>query len=260
MITKANYNYAGLIASTWDLWRDTTKRWDDSTFFLDIVRRYGQPALDVGCATGRIVLDYLAQGIDTDGVDNSPELLAICRDKATQLGLSPNLYEQAMEALDLPHTYRTILVPSCSFLLVTNADNARAAMQRFFAHLQPGGALIMPFAFDWQEGEPIDHGWRLSFEKTRPEDRALVRSWIHSWVEPDKQFWHMEQRFEVELHGAVIAREEHRQSPELRWYSQAQAVQLFREAGFTEIQLLHGDTHEPATPEDRSFCALGVKS
>ena len=26
--------------------------------------------LDVGCATGRIVLDYLAQGIDTDAVTN----------------------------------------------------------------------------------------------------------------------------------------------------------------------------------------------
>ena len=60
-MTTTNYSYAGLIASTWDLWRDTTKRWDDSTYFLDIVQRYGQPVLDVGCATGRIVLDYLAQ-------------------------------------------------------------------------------------------------------------------------------------------------------------------------------------------------------
>ena len=49
------------------------------------MQRYGQPVLDVGCATCRIVLDYLAQGIDTDGVDNSPELLAICRDKAALL-------------------------------------------------------------------------------------------------------------------------------------------------------------------------------
>ena len=164
-----------------------------------------------------------------------------------------------MEALDLPRTYRTILVPSCSFLLVTDRDNARAAMQRFFAHLQTGGVLIMPFAFDRQEGESIDHGWRLLFEKTRPEDGAVVRSWGHSWAEPHEQFWHMEQRFEVELGGAVIVREEHRQSPELRWYSQAQAVALFQEAGFAELQLLHGNTHEPATPEDRSFYVLGVK-
>ena len=84
-MTKLNYSYSGLMASTWDLWRDTTQRWSDSVFYLDMVQRYGQPVLDVGCATGRIVLDYLAQGIDTDGVDNSPELLAICHDKAAQL-------------------------------------------------------------------------------------------------------------------------------------------------------------------------------
>jgi ubiquinone/menaquinone biosynthesis C-methylase UbiE len=258
-MTKANYNYAGLIASTWDVWRDTTSRWDDSVLFLDIVRRYGQPALDIGCATGRIVLDYLAQGIDMDGVDNSPEMLAICRDKAKQLGLSPNLYQQTMESLALPRTYRTILVPSSTFQLITNADHAREAMRRFFAHLQAGGALIMPFYFDWQEGEPIDVAWRLSFEKTRPEDGAIVRSWVHSWVEPDQQFWHHEQRFEVELNGEVIAQEEHRQSPETRWYSQAQAVQLFRAAGFGDIQLFHKFTHEAAAPEDRFFCALGIK-
>jgi SAM-dependent methyltransferase len=99
-LTKANYKYAGLIASTWDLWRDTTSRWDDSILFLDIVRQYGQPALDIGCSTGRIVLDYLAQGIDIDGVDISPEMVTICRDKAQQMRLSPNLYVQAMEALD----------------------------------------------------------------------------------------------------------------------------------------------------------------
>jgi len=257
-LTKAKHTYSGLIASTWDMGRDTTKRWDDSAFFLSIVQRYGQPVLDVGCATGRIVLDYLVQGIDTDGVDNSPELLAICRDKAAKLGLTPNLYEQWMEALDLPRLYHTILVPSSSFQLVTDANNARAAMQGFFTHLQSGGVLVMPFGHSWQAGEPIDSG-ELSFEKIRPEDGAIVRDWVHYWVEPDQQYAHLEQRFEVELNGEVIAREQHRQSPELRWYSQAQAIQLFWEAGFTAIQLFRGFTHEPAVAEDRNFCVLGVK-
>ena len=37
----------------------------------------GQPVLDVGCATGRLILTYLEEGIDADGVDVSPEMLAI---------------------------------------------------------------------------------------------------------------------------------------------------------------------------------------
>lgn len=258
-MTTAEYDYYGIKASTWDLWRDNTSGWVDRFFFLDIVRQYGQPVLDVGCGTGRFVLDYLAQGIDIDGVDNSPEMLAICQAKARKLGLSPNLYHQTMEALALPRTYRTILVPSGTFQLITQANAACEALRRFFVHLQPGGALIMSFAFGWKAGEPLDKGWELLFEKVRPEDRARVRSWTHEWYEPDQQFWHTEQRFEVELHGEVIAGEEHRHSPEGRWYSQAQVIQAYREVGFIDIQLFHGFEHQPASDDDRLFCALGMR-
>ena len=70
--------------------------------------RGGEPALDVGCGTGRLVLDYLQQGIECDGVDNSPEMLALCREKARVLHVSPNLYQQPMQDLGLPRRYRTI--------------------------------------------------------------------------------------------------------------------------------------------------------
>src|SRR5689334_13107697 len=156
------------MAATWDIWRDDTAHWEDAIFFRDIVRRYGQPVLDVGCATGRIVLDYLSEGVDIDGVDNSPEMLAICHEKARKMGLAPSLYQQTMETLNLPRAYRTILVPSSSFQLVTDLATAREVMRRFFAHLQPCGALIMPFSFEWREGEPLQTDWQLVFEKIQP--------------------------------------------------------------------------------------------
>ena len=90
-LNKPDYEYRGLMASTWDSWRDDTADWPDRHFFREIVRQYGQPALDIGCGTGRIVLDYLPDGVDIDGVDNSPEMLAICRDKARKQGLIPCL-------------------------------------------------------------------------------------------------------------------------------------------------------------------------
>jgi ubiquinone/menaquinone biosynthesis C-methylase UbiE len=79
---KQDYEYRGLMASTWDLLRGDTSDWPDRFFFLDLIGQYGQPALDIGCGTGRLILDYMSQGLDVDGVDVSPEMLAICRDKA----------------------------------------------------------------------------------------------------------------------------------------------------------------------------------
>src|SRR4030065_1563550 len=99
MIVPEDYEYHGLLAETWDLLRGDTSNWEDRFFYLELIEKYGQPVLDVGCGTGRLLLDYLAQGIDIDGVDNSPEMLALCRRKAHRLGLQPTLHEQYVEAL-----------------------------------------------------------------------------------------------------------------------------------------------------------------
>jgi ubiquinone/menaquinone biosynthesis C-methylase UbiE len=258
-MNEPSYDYYGLLASTWDLWRGDTSMWSDRTFFLDVVQRFGEPVLDVGCGTGRILLDYAALGIDIDGIDNSPEMLAICRSKAEKAGISPTLYQKDIELLELPRRYRTIVAPSSAFQLIPDPDRARATLARIFSHLQPGGAFVSPFFFDWREGEPLDTGWDLLFERVRPEDGATVRHFIHEWQEPQKQLWHTESRFEVEQDGQLIATEHQRRSPEGRWYTQTQAVKLYRNAGFTDIQLFREFERVPASWDDRCFSALGVK-
>jgi ubiquinone/menaquinone biosynthesis C-methylase UbiE len=251
--------YHGLHAATWDVWRDDTANWSDRHFFLDLIRQYGQPVLDVGCGTGRLILDYLREGVDCDGVDNAPDMLAICRAKAAKVDVSPNLYEQPIERLALPRRYKTILGPSSVFQLVTDPDAAKRALRRLFDHLEPGGAFVTSFSFEWRPGDPLDTGWELLFEKPRPQDGAIVRAWTREWREPQHQWWHTEQRFEVVRDGAVVESEYRRCSPEGRWYSQAEAAALFREVGFREVQLFQEFTREAAREDAKLFCVLGVK-
>jgi len=257
-LTMPDDGYYGLLASTWDIWRDDTANWSDRSFYLDIIGQYGEPVLDIGCGTGRLLLGYLADGLDIDGVDSSAEMLDICQASARRQGRPAVLYQQRMEHLDLPRGYRTILGASSVLQLVPEAG-AAAALRRILGHLQPGGAFVTPFAFGWRPGDPLDTGWELLFEKPRPADGATVRAWTREWREPARQVWHAEQRFEVEINGTVVQREHHRRSPEGRWYTQAQASGLFRAAGYSDIRLLHGFTPEPAREQDRLYCVLGER-
>jgi SAM-dependent methyltransferase len=183
-MSDPEYEYHGMLAQTWDLFRGDTSNWDDRFFYPEIIHESGQPVLDVGCGTGRLLLDYLAQGVDIDGVDNSPEMLSLCRQKAEVVGLKPALFESSMETMNLPRHYQTIIVPSSSFQLVMDPLQAQAAMLHFFAHLLPGGTLVMPFMLLWKKGDPLS-SWRLTGEKTRPEDGATIKRWSRSRYDPE---------------------------------------------------------------------------
>ena len=257
---QEQHEYRGLIAQSWDLLRGDTSDWPDRAFYRERIDESGQPALDIGCGTGRLLLDYLAAGVDIDGVDNSPDMLALCREKGVAQGLAPALYEQAMESLDLPRRYRTIIVPSSAFQLVIDTSAAGEAMRRFHDHLEPGGRLVMPFMALWM-GRPRtpeqSKRWHKIAERERPAGGALVRRWARARYDHEQQLEHTEERYEVLVDGEVVQTEHHRRSPAGRWYTQEQSLELYREAGFEELRLLHEFTTQPASAVDRIWTIVG---
>lgn len=259
-MSQTDYEYSGMMAAFWDLFRGDTSNWSDRFFFKAVVAQAGQPVLDVGCGTGRLLLDFMQDGIDIDGVDNSPEMLDRCRQKAANLGLTPQLYHQTMETLDLPRPYRTIMVPSSSFQLLTDPADAREAMRRFFNHLLPGGVLVMPlmtlYTGDSEATEVVEE-W--SREVVRPEDGATIRRWSRSRIDRVNNLEHTEDRYSIILKGEISASESHSRSPATRGYTQAQAIQLYTAAGFTDLRLTSDFTQEPAKPDDAIFCIWGIR-
>jgi ubiquinone/menaquinone biosynthesis C-methylase UbiE len=254
------FEYRGMKAAYWDLLRGDTSTWPDRAFYHAAILRSGTPVLDVGCGTGRLLLDFLAEGIEIHGADNSPEMLVLCRRKAHQRHLRPVLFQQHMEVLDLPYRYRTIIVPSSSFQLVTSIDAAAEAMRRFFRHLEPGGTLIIPFMLlGPARGDAFDakYEWRLVEEAIRPEDGATVRRWLKATYDIPKQVQHTQDRYEV-LRGLELIHVEYQtRADATRWYTQQQAADLFSIAGFDDVHAVRGFTDHPATPADTTFSVLG---
>jgi len=257
-MTTPNYEYYGLMAEFWDLFRGDTSTWEDRFFYLDLVKKYGQPVLDVGCGTGRIQLDFLQQGIDIDGIDNSPDMLARLYQKAKKVNLHPTVHQQEMDKLELPRKYQTILVPSSSFQLLLDASLPSIVMQRFYEHLLSGGVLVMPFMTLWKDGDPLES--EFTREAVRPEDGATIRRWQYSRFDPATELEDTIDRYEIIKDGQVIQSEEHHQSPATRSYTQEQAITIYKQAGFKEILVFSGFTFKPVKPDDTIFSIIGKKT
>ncbi|HNB53592.1 MAG TPA: hypothetical protein PK530_16705, partial [Anaerolineales bacterium] len=93
----------------------------------------------------------------------------------------------------------------------------------------------------------------------RPHHLPDLHRWSSDWFDPHNQLEHTTNRYDVLRDGEIIASETHVRSPATRWYTQPQALRLYTDAGFTNLQMFHEFTHEPATPDDTLFSLLGQK-
>ena len=248
--------YAGLKARSWDTLRGDTSDWVDRAFYLDLIEERGQPVLDVGCGTGRLLLDFLAMGIDIDGVELSPDMVAILCAKADAAGLDVDgrVTVAAMESMELPRRYRLILVPSSSFQLLTDATAAAAAMRRFHDHLEPNGTLAMPW-IDISQDYPGGADDRRTTETTEP-DGSILRLTYHGWFDAATGLEHTDEQFVRLIDGTVVEDERIVRSPATRHYDRESIRGLHEAAGFDELDWLSGFTRQPASPDDRVVTTL----
>jgi ubiquinone/menaquinone biosynthesis C-methylase UbiE len=119
-----------------------------------------------------LLVPYLQGGLDVDGVDCSKEMLDICRQKADQKGLSPLLYEQYMQELDLPRNYKTIYIPFCSFMILAEREEAMQALQGFYNFLESDGQVLISLFIPRDGINSNKQEWVVRRVGTRPHDEV----------------------------------------------------------------------------------------
>jgi SAM-dependent methyltransferase len=247
---EGDVEYVGLVAEAWDALRGDTSGWPDRHFYLDLIRERGEPVLDVGCGTGRLLLDFLAIGIEIEGVDNSREMLDWCAAKAERAGLAATLHHQSMEALDLPRRYRTVIVPSSSFQLLVDRDDAVRALQGFHRVLLPGGTLAMPFiAFRGPSDETVTSEAPL-------EDATTVRLTEHAVFDPSTGIESTDNLYEVLRDGVVVRAERHVRELATRAWSEDDVAAALGEAGFGEAEWYSGFSRRPHRADDEVYTVV----
>ena len=134
--------YTGLVAELYAPLRGSGP--PDPEPYARFIARSGEPALELGCGDGDPLLDLRARGLDVEGLDSSPDMLARCRAAAEERGLVVTLHQSTMESMELARRYKSIYLAGATFNLIVDDDTAWRALSRIRAHLEPDGAALIP--------------------------------------------------------------------------------------------------------------------
>jgi SAM-dependent methyltransferase len=124
---------------------DTEGHEEDLDFWLSLARRTGGPVLELACGTGRVMLPLAEHGFSVVGIDISPGMLAIAREKLSAAGVldRTELVEGDVLTLELHRQFPLAIVALNSFGHFNEEGEPERALERIRAHLQPGGVLAL---------------------------------------------------------------------------------------------------------------------
>ena len=216
---------------------------EDIPFYVELALAAGGRVLEVGVGSGRIAVPVALAGVPVVGVDTSPVMLDLARERAAPHGVELELVRADMRDLPDLGRFALVLVPFRAFLHLRDDEERLAVLRALHARLEPGGAL----AFD------VFHPDREDIAETH--ERWLERepgiSEHASWDEAAR-------RLVLTVRADAV-----RAQMELWWVAPREWRRLLEEAGFEDVRaygwfdrrpLVHGATdsvwvaRRPAAP------------
>jgi SAM-dependent methyltransferase len=133
---------------TYDTWAaDMT---DDVQWYVSLAREAAEPIVELAVGSGRVGIPIArATGKRVIGIDRSPSMLAVARERSE--GLPLELREGDMRELELDEPVELVICPFRSLMHLPTWADKRRVFERVAASLRPGGRFAWNvFAFSPQ--------------------------------------------------------------------------------------------------------------
>ena len=157
---------------------------DDFFFYQELARRTDGPILELMCGSGRLLRPLLEAGHTVVGVDISPALLDLAREKLSQ----PDTVQAKLVLGDvrdaLPQgPFACAIVAINSFMHLSSITDQLQVLHNIYKVLQPGGLVILDL-FNPDPRELMRQSGQLILDKTfiLPHDRR-VQKWVSQSVD-----------------------------------------------------------------------------
>lgn len=208
----------------------------DVRFYTELALERPGPVLELGCGTGRVLLELHRAGVACTGLDSSRGMLRQLRARAGAECLE--LFLGRMQDFDLtPRRFQLIYSAFRPFQHLYTIDDQLSCLRTVLHHLEPGGR----FAFDVFNPK-LDRVYEL----IEPESGDLrfqidgheVVRYVSLRRDPLRQMVEARMRFETLADGQVIKNET--ELVRMRWFTRFELEHLMARAGFQNVTI-YGD-------------------
>lgn len=148
-MTEPKALYDSFIADYYDSSPIVMQRTQDIAFYVNAVKKYGDPVLELGCGTGRITMAIAEAGYRVVGLDLSERMLERAVEKRAALRREArervHLVQGDMTQFELGETFRSVVIPFRPFQHLLETEQQMGCLNCVKKHLAPKGRLILDF-------------------------------------------------------------------------------------------------------------------
>ncbi|MBP7892260.1 MAG: class I SAM-dependent methyltransferase [Firmicutes bacterium] len=140
--------YEGFFAEFYDILHSSYDA--DLKMYLGLAKKYGDPVLELGCGTGRLLVPLAAAGHAVTGIDLSRDMLTRCREKLDIEGEATarrvSLVQGDIRRFGLGRKFSLIMAACNTILHCTSSQDLLAVFARAREHLAPAGVFVVDFS------------------------------------------------------------------------------------------------------------------
>jgi SAM-dependent methyltransferase len=212
---------------------------EDLPFYRELARRTDGPILELMCGTGRVLLPIAEAGYRITGVDSSPAMLALARQRLDEAALADHATLLTGDVRDLPlppEAFGLAFVAINSFMHLETVRDQLACLSNVRRALTRRGLLVLDL-FNPDPGEMLREDNRIVLDREYQLDGRLVQKSVAIDSDVAAQLSRVTYIYDEIADDGGMTRRVMRFT--LRWLYRFELEHLLARAGFT-LRNLYG--------------------
>jgi SAM-dependent methyltransferase len=218
--------YLSLEAELHDAFWEAEDDGSEVRLMADFLAKHPGPALEIGAGSGRLMFPLVQMGLEVEGLELSPDMLALGELRAKELGLRATIHEGNMSDWRDGRKFSALLAPAFTLQL---AHDPEATLRHWHELLENGGGLYLTVFMPYAEllGDLPENEWYEDHRVTLEDGRCGLLETRHK-LDHARQILQREHRYSIS--GSPPLTHESRQT--LHWIEHPQMLALLDACGF----------------------------